>query len=215
MNAYTEPDPERPARIAAGVVGVLEGCGASATAARAAVRHGRRLVGRTRRPRGLEYGYTLDAETAAAVGEDLRGTRSPRGANEIDYSPHLTRLEPERPYIVIHSHPESTAFSDQDVALVVAYAPLRIAIVAGIDGTWYVLAKLPGHVAPTGTPDAGLAAGARYRAEFLRLKPALVERVHAGELTEREARCLNTHETCVNIAPALGLRYHRLGPAAE
>lgn len=201
---------ELAARVVDRLVALLEDYGTTPAAARATVRHGQRLAHRTRRPRGVEYGSTLDAETGAADGEDLQGTRSPSGANEIDYSPHLERLAPDRPYILLHSHPESTAFSDQDVALLVAYSPIRIAVVAGVNGTWYVVAKLADHTAPTGTHEAGRMAGARYRAEFLRLKPALEEQVRADEVDENEARRLNTHETCLSIAPDLGLGYHRL-----
>lgn len=166
----------------------------------------------TRRPSGIEWGSTLDAATGEALGEDLKGYKSAVGANEIDFGPHLAAIAERgqtRRYIQIHSHPESTALSDQDVALLIANDPLQMIVVAGVNGTWGVMA-ITDQVASARTFEAGRAARRAYQAIYLSLMPAITEQGFREGWDAPEARRIVTHRTSEIIAPQLGLRYHRV-----
>ncbi|MCC7368945.1 MAG: hypothetical protein IT306_11010 [Chloroflexi bacterium] len=95
----------------------------------------RDLRQRTRR-RGIEHAITLDIETAQAVSPMLTGTPT-----STDLSPHLRVMQAGRTYVVLHTHPRSTSFSDLDIRILSDHERIRVMIAVGSDGTWHILSR--------------------------------------------------------------------------
>lgn len=192
----------------------LVSLGASVAAARAVFREGKRLARLTRRPTGIEYGQTIDIASGKLLGPDLRGEWSDRNKNSISFRPHLRLIEQhggKHRYVQVHSHPQSTAPSDLDVAILVAHHALQAMVVAGVNGTWYLVAK-DSREPPPVDYDSGDRAGALFRRTFLELLPLVDEAIEAGRVTTHEdALRLHTHLTWERIAGPLNLQYHRFG----
>lgn len=90
---------------------------------------------RTRR-RGIEHAVTLHAETAQPVGPMLTGTPT-----STDLSPHLRAMQTDHTYVVLHTHPRSTSFSDLDIRILSDHERIRVMIAVGSDGTWHILSR--------------------------------------------------------------------------
>ncbi len=107
----------------------------------------------------------------------------------------------------VHTHPGSSSFSDVDGGLL-ANAPLLAAmVVAGADGTWYVLSVEPGSA-----PPAKEEVKARYQEVFDHLAPTYAALSYSGSLSKERAWQDLTHDLWDAIAPGLGLRYDRVTP---
>ena len=76
-------------------------------------------------------------------------------------------MQPGRRYAALHTHASSTAFSDEDVVVLVGNDLLHTVAAVGFDGTWYILSKVPGR--PTANAAAVVAA---LNAAFAHLSPA-------------------------------------------
>ena len=79
----------------------------------------------------------LDASDGLAVGPPITGTEF-----ATTVSAHIQRFRPGRTYVQIHTHPNSTSFSPDDVLFLATQPQVRTSIVVGIDGTWYLLSRL-------------------------------------------------------------------------
>lgn len=194
--ADTAPARGRRARLLA----VLEGHGLAAAGATALWRVGVELRARTLQTK-QEYGAFVDAETGALAGQVVSGV-----GDRLDAGAVLRALAPGQWYAGVHTHPTGVSFSATDATVLVAYRPTLRAIAAvGGHGVWYVLSVDPRREVVA--PPAVLPAFERERDA---LAPAYQRLVQAGRLTRREAQREHTHQIWVRLAPALGLRYHRV-----
>jgi len=153
---------------------------------------------------GIEAAAMVDADSGEQLGEILPG-----GPYGVVIKPHinLMRRKPGRYYVQLHTHVQSTSFSEDDAATLVAYRKIAVMSVAGIDGTWYIMSK-------TETQSASLRRAEHLITRFLErydaLKGAFEERVARGEQTEAEARREHPHEVWLSLRGELGLRYDRV-----
>jgi hypothetical protein len=58
-------------------------------------------------------------------------------------------MVPGRRYVVLHTHPEDTSFSPDDIGLLVAHQAIVAVIAVGADGTWYVGSFAPDRPVPS------------------------------------------------------------------
>lgn len=151
---------------------------------------------------GNEFAAMLDIESGASVGDLIEGV----GRRTV-IAPHLDALQPGHAYVQVHAHPSSTPHSDQDGMLFAAQARLAAMVVVGLDGTWYVVSRLPG--ASPITPEQVLSA---WEEALVALRPQLLARVRSGRLSRRAGGQELLHRVWVAIAPQLGLRYDRVRP---
>jgi hypothetical protein len=93
------------------------------------------LSSETRR-RGLERAQTFDTATGEAIGVPLTGS-----ATGTDISRHILAFQPGCTYVSLHTHPNSTSFSDSDVQVLAGHAALISMIAVGVDGTWFVMSR--------------------------------------------------------------------------
>ena len=56
-----------------------------------------------------------------------------------DVSSHIRQFQPDREYVLLHTHPNSTSFSNRDVRLLAEHQVIRAMVAVGLDGTWYVM----------------------------------------------------------------------------
>jgi hypothetical protein len=183
----------------------LRAHGLSAAAIEAVVRtHARRLVDHTRRS-NREHAVTLEAETGEQLGAELVGDRF-----GIDLAPHLAAMRPGRAYLQIHTHPSDCAFSLQDAAMLYRFTAVRVVLVLGVRGTWYLLSRRPG-------PDSAVwdVLVAAFEAEYVARTPAYQAAVSAGELSRRAAQCRRVDGAWGATAARCGLLYTRIDREAE
>jgi hypothetical protein len=115
---------------------------------------------------------------------------------------------PGRRYVAIHTHHQSTAFSDRDVELLLCNAQIHTIIAIGHDRTWHVLSKQPDvAVASPTTAAAAFAAALRL------LSPHFLRLAMQGVVTREEALRRMLHQVWQAIAAPLGLRYDRVHSA--
>jgi hypothetical protein len=190
------------------VMAALERRGVSAAAARAAWALGGSLRLRTRllRLAGIrrEFAGMAGAQTGAQVGPIIRGQ-----GDRIDIGRQLATMhtmQSEQRYVSIHTHPGSSAFSADDAALLVVHPTIRVAVVVGADGTWYLLDLPPGQPA---LDEAALRSA--YRAALEALVPKYLDLVQSRRLTRAAAWLAHSHEIWEQAALAHGLRYDRIG----
>jgi hypothetical protein len=132
-------------------------------------------------------------ETGITVGAVISG-----GEDAVDMRRHIAACAPGRPYVQLHTHPASTSFSDADVALLLSWDQLRMMVVVGVDGTWYVLSRVK---SPTASRREAIDA---FLIEFDRVAD------EHSDLPLRE----RTHRIWLTIADNLGLRYDRVQRSA-
>jgi hypothetical protein len=190
-----------PRRSADRIRAVLRRHGLSEQAARAAVNVGDLIHAQTEE-HGVEFAALLDADSGRRVGRILGG----RG-DQVDASPHLRAMRPGREYLALHTHPDSTAFSQADAALLLLFPRIRALSLVGADGTWYALSVAPNLARPN---PVDLAFAMRQR--YLALRPSYEARSRTGELTQAAARRELSHELWTDVARQFGLRYHRVEP---
>jgi hypothetical protein len=82
---------------------------------------------RRRKGRHLERAAMLDASDGLAVGPPITGTEF-----ATNVSAHIQRFRHGRAYIQIHTHPNSTSFSPEDVLFLATQPQVRISIVVGV-----------------------------------------------------------------------------------
>ena len=58
-------------------------------------------------------------------------------------SPHILSFQPDREYVVIHTHPRNTSFSQYDVLIFAEYPTIRVMVGVGVDGIWHLLSRMP------------------------------------------------------------------------
>ena len=189
------PSPNRHLRLHA----VLRRHRLSAVAIGAVAQIGEALRQRTMAT-GTEWSAMVDVATGAQVGPTLAG-----GEDYVDADEQLDALDWRGQYVAIHTHPESTSFSEADARVLVSNAPLRTVVAVGLDGGWYVLSKVP-----SGPVPSAVAVRIVFRREVRALVPDYRERVQAGEMDPIEAWRHHSHEVWQTIAPTLGLRYDRV-----
>jgi hypothetical protein len=148
----------------------------------------------------VEYAALFDEATGQQVGDVLIGE-----TDEVYLRAHIVAMQPGRRYVHLHTHPASSAFSLNDLAVLLAHPPLRTMTVVGRNGSWYFLSKLRGQ--PTASPEDGIAA---WLTVFRTLDPHYDALIAAGVVTQDEALQQQLHETMVSVAPQLRLRYDRL-----
>lgn len=142
----------------------------------------------------------LDADRGLPVGSAISGTE-----NEVNILRHLQAVE-ARPgdfFVQIHTHPHSLSFSDRDLVLLADSRQIVALVVAGADGTWYVLSKTAAYTLPPtkqGSQEA-------FRALWDAMEDVAAA-AGAVETDDRERR----HLAFERAAPALGLRYDRVNP---
>lgn len=112
---------------------------------------------------------------------------------------------PRRLYASIHTHPGSSAFSDDDAIVLVTHEPICVMVVIGADGTWYLLSTLPSAAPPQPT-----AIGQAFADAVDALTPAYQAQVDTGALSPATAWREMSHRIWNTIANSLGLRYHRV-----
>jgi hypothetical protein len=188
--------PDRSPAVAA----LLRSHGASGQAARSTARIGdelRQRMGQT----AIEFAALIDATTGEQVGEILRGS-----VDQVLLRPHLAALLPGRRYVHLHTHPASSSFSDDDLAILLDRVEITM-VVVGRDATWYFLSKVRGQ--PTVDADTGRALWNIHFAEIATPDHALIAQ---GILSSSEALRHEVHETMKRLAPEIGLRYDHLEP---
>ncbi len=191
-----EPPDRSPA-----VAVLLRSHGASVQAARTTAQIGedlRQRMGQT----AIELAALIDATTGQQIGEVLRGS-----VDRVHLRPHLAALQPGRRYVHVHTHPASSSFSDDDLAILLDRVEIRAIVVVGRDATWYFLSKVRGR--PTVDADTGRALWNIRFAEIARPDHALIAQ---GILPSSEALRREVHETMTRLAPEIGLRYDHLEP---
>jgi hypothetical protein len=153
---------------------------------------------------GVEYAAMVEAASGARLGRYLRGTKY-----EVNCAEHLQEMKPGRGYILMHTHPSSCSFSEQDATLLYSFrgpgANIQSVYVVGADGARYVISRSPGReVAEPATIRSA------FWAEIHRLQPKHESKIRTREMTSGQAWKAHTHEAWTNIAARLGLRYDRL-----
>ncbi len=108
---------------------LVEHHGLNAQAAAALILWGERLRARTER-HGVEFAVSFDADSGARLRGVLRG--DVRG---VEVEPHLRAMRPGRRYVVLHTHPTSSSFSDADAATFLVHGGLSAMAAVGVDGT--------------------------------------------------------------------------------
>ena len=216
-----EPDPAKPAAQGGPdedepeetLVRLLRDLGIPAKAAAKVLDTGRTLRERTRET-GDEYAAMVNERTGNRLGKILRGN-----PERTDITPHLqemrTRL-PRHRFVQVHSHPRaaSRSFSADDALVIAGEEQISAMVVAGADGRWFVLARLPQTPVPETESEERLRMSEvfeKFRQTYNRFRLAYDRRVDAGELSEDEARSAHTHEVWERIADGLGMRYFRCG----
>ncbi len=156
------------------------------------------------RASGVEYAAMLDAETGNQLGVDLKGIE-----HSVNIAAHIEQMQLGKRYIQIHTHPNSSSFSDIDVALLFYHQGpernIQSIYVVGVDGTRYIISREPG--VQIATPEEIKLA---FRVEIERLRPKWEGKYRSGELTADQAWKEHTHEAWTNIAKKLGFKYNRL-----
>lgn len=175
------------------VVRALRAHGLSGPAAAAVWTVARRVVRDTRR-RGREHSVMLDAETGVQAGPILSGE-----AHQTDILSQITARHPGRHYGHVHTHPSSGSFSGGDARVLLTNPELRVLIVVGIDGRWYIMSRAIGTV----VADQWVAHD-RFVAEYRRgLDDATTPLVEIA------------HVVWTMISEELGLRYDRIEGTAS
>jgi hypothetical protein len=173
--------------------------GVSPPAAAAAVRAGQ-AVHRLTREHDVEVAATVDADSGAEPAPTVRGAR-----RAVDVGSHLRALAPGREYVMLHSHPESESFSARDALWLVARPVVRVLVVVGKNGSWYLLSRDPAR--PLATAREVTEA---VQAEYDRLSPP-GDPARARGAVGRAARVREvSHRVWANLAAGLGFRYDRL-----
>ncbi|HEY7066034.1 MAG TPA: hypothetical protein VII06_31470 [Chloroflexota bacterium] len=149
---------------------------------------------------GVEWSAMIDTATAARVGPILSG-----GEAYVDLDAQFAALDWRGQYLAIHTHPNSTSFSDVDGGTLASNPPLRTIVVVGRNGTWYVLSKLPGRPTPNAL-DVRLA----YLQQLRTIVPKYRTLVQSGQIDAVEAWRQQTHEAWELVALDLRLRYDRV-----
>jgi hypothetical protein len=96
---------------------------------------GSRLRRETQRSR-FERAETLDADNGRAIEPTLTGS-----AMITDLTRHIRAFEPGHTYVSLHTHPNSTSFSNSDVRVLAEHADLDAMVAVGVDGTWHVMSR--------------------------------------------------------------------------
>jgi hypothetical protein len=171
----------------------------SARTSRAIARLGEALRHRTVAT-GVEWSAMIDIVAGTQVGPIMSG-----GEDYVDADEQLVALDWRGHYVAIHTHPESTSFSEADARVLLANGPLRTVVAVGLDGGWYVLSKVPGRPT-TSLVDLRLA----FRRQVRTLLPKYRLLVQSDEMDPVEAWRHQSHEVWQAVAPMLGLRYDRI-----
>jgi hypothetical protein len=149
----------------------------------------------------------VDMQTGEQVGLICSGE-----PDKVDITPQLQAAQ-GRAVVSIHTHPGNSSFSPRDVQVFLSEPAMRLLVVVGADGTWYLLSAQPDrgknqkliYVIQEQYERAALDLAGVYR--------ALRQR---GLLSRAQAWQEQSHEVWVKVAPPLGLRYDRVkaAPAA-
>lgn len=180
------------------VLRLLRARGLSRAAAERMEAVGRALRARTART-GIEYGATFEAGTGEAVGELLVG-----GGHDLDFSAHGRLLQADRRYASVHTHPASSPPSHHDAVALATTPPLSLLAVVGVDGTWYVVSRVPGQAQVDADRTAEL-----FAAAFLIARREALRAQQARGWTDSHTRTAMLDALWRTVAPRLGLRYDR------
>lgn len=157
------------------------------------------------------YGIGSGNEAATAIDRDgKRIDGTPKGdESTCDIGKLLTGKE----HVLIHNHPNSVSFSNQDVAQLWTTKAQHL-VVVGHDGTLYRLSKTPGAKTPP-LGDRGQFASlavlnwGRYVGEH---ENKFTTPVGLGQMSKEQAWKEQTHLGMVDFANAYNLDYERMLP---
>lgn len=149
-----------------------------------------------------EWAAAIDARGGNLVGDPIAGQGS-----QTDVGVLVRAMDPRLEYVPVHTHPNNSSVSVQDADLLLAFAPIALVAVIGLDGAWHLLRK-------GSRPAARETVATTYAAERQRLRPLYLARQRVEELTSEEIWRLGSHEVWANIATTLGLAYDRIEPEA-
>jgi hypothetical protein len=176
--------------------------GVDSAAAGAVVRAADAVLRLTRR-HDVEVAATVDADSGEEPAPVVLGAR-----RSVDVRSHLAALAPGHQYVMLHSHPESDSFSWQDAVWLVARPAVRVLLVVGRDGSWYLLSR-----DPAGAPVGAQAVRDAVEAEYDRLCPPGDPARRRGMPGRAARRREISHQVWANLARQLGFRYDRLARA--
>jgi len=148
---------------------------------------------------GVEVAAVFDRGTGRPIAPYRVGR-----AQEVDVTDLLETLAAGRDYVAIHTHRESTAFSDADVDLLLRTPAVQTIAAVGWDGTWHLLSKAPRSA--LAAPETAVTA---LQQALLRLVGPYRTRALAAGVSREEAARDALHRIWRLLAPALGLRYDR------
>jgi hypothetical protein len=166
----------------------------------AAVVRAAQAVRRLTREHDVEVAATVDADSGAEPAPIVRGTR-----RSVDVTSHLRALVPGREYVMLHSHPESESFSSRDAVWLVARPVVRVLVVVGKNGSWYLLSRDPARPLATARALTEAVQGAYDRLS----PPGDLARTRGAAGRASRLRDVS-HQVWANLAAGLGFRYDRL-----
>jgi hypothetical protein len=149
--------------------------------------------------RRVEVAAFFDLDSGLPVGQFQAG----RG-DTVDVAESLPLLKPDVRYVALHTHRESTSFSDLDLDLLLAHRPVHTIVAVGWDGTWHTLSKVDQHAIIDRT-----VALVAFRTALARLIGPFRARARSAGLPRDEATRDALHRIWRHLAPALNLRYAR------
>ncbi|GCF72645.1 hypothetical protein BC2926_01860 [Bacillus cereus] len=86
---------------------------------------------------GNEYGSLIDSTNSQFIGSILTNGKK----NSVHLGPLFNKIVPINKYVCLHTHPNSTSFSKQDIHAFLINPHLFTLIVIGANGTVYILHK--------------------------------------------------------------------------
>lgn len=153
---------------------------------------------------GVEFAAMVDWASGNVTGKVLKGDQS-----WCDIGPHLDAMIEGRTYIHMHTHPASSSFSDADAALLAYYDKLKMMVVAGADGTKYVLLRTDKVQKGESLRATKRQITEVYNEENQRLRPKYMARYFQGEPEDKLWK-EHSNEIWENIAEKLGFVYRRI-----
>lgn len=145
---------------------------------------------------------TLDATTGRSVYNQVDGSA---GQVQIPASlvQLLQRIGPKS-IVVVHNHPSSSSFSDDDLGVLGNYESLRGLAAVGHDGTSYYI----GRTTETGglNPRVLVLDWHRHVTKYIEYYAALIRE---GQMTEEQAWKEHSHQAVQDLAREHGLEYVR------
>jgi hypothetical protein len=160
---------------------------------------------------GIERGATLDAATGQPFGmpETVMGT-----ARSVPLGIHLHALRPNAEYVSLHTHVHSHSFSEDDIATLLSFPPVRLMTVTGADGTWYLMGRDTEYASDADPPDPEEAVLV-FRDALREVLPEFRALSLSGQLAPAQAERGVPAAARQLAASHLGLRYAQVEPGDD